>query len=210
MRLLKNKRVIITAGGTREKIDPVRYIGNYSSGKMGKALAQAFMQAGADVKVISGPAEVHYPCEMQRIESANEMLTACKESLPCDIFVACAAVADMRPKNFSAEKIKKQNLTSIELTENPDILATIAKSAMRPKLIIGFAAESENHIENARLKLTKKSCDLIILNDTSAMGNDENEVWLVTKDKEIKLARASKDVIAEKIVQWILDVGFGN
>lgn len=199
-------KVIITAGGTREKIDPVRYIGNYSSGKMGKALAQAFIDVGADVKVISGPAEVHYPCEMQRIESANEMLLACELSLPCDIFVACAAVADMRPKNFSHEKIKKQNLTSIELTENPDILASIAQSAKRPKLVIGFAAESENHIQNARLKLTKKSCDLIILNDTSAMGEDENEVWLVSHDKEIKLKRASKDEIAKQIVTKIREM----
>ena len=197
-------KVLITSGGTREKIDPVRYIGNYSSGKMGKALVQAFLDIGAIPKVISGPAEVHYPCEMIRVESANDMLAACEaEVSDCDVFIACAAVADMRPKNFSADKIKKQNFRHIELVENPDILATIAKSAARPKLVIGFAAESENHLENARLKLTKKSCDLIVLNDTTAMGEDENEVWLVSKDSEVKLERASKDEIAKQIVTII-------
>lgn len=197
-------KIIITAGGTREKIDPVRYIGNYSSGKMGKALAQAFMDAGAAVKVISGAAEVHYPCEMVRVESAREMLAACEDAMAdCDVFVACAAVADMRPKKYSSEKIKKQNLTNIELVENPDILATIAKSAQRPHLVIGFAAESENHVKNAHAKLTKKSCDLIILNDTSAMGEDENEVWVVSRETETKLVRASKDEIARQIVGYI-------
>jgi phosphopantothenoylcysteine decarboxylase/phosphopantothenate--cysteine ligase len=196
-------KIIITSGGTREKIDPVRYIGNYSSGKMGKALAQAFMDAGYAPKIISGAAEVHYPCEMLRVESAREMLAACEAELPCDIFVACAAVADMRPKNFSAEKIKKQNLTQIELEENPDILATIAKSSARPKLVIGFAAESENHVANARAKLTKKSCDLVVVNDITALGSDKNEVWVVGKNFEKKISKASKQVIANKIAKII-------
>jgi phosphopantothenoylcysteine decarboxylase/phosphopantothenate--cysteine ligase len=144
---------------------------------------------------------------MIRVESAREMLAACEAELPCDIFVACAAVADMRPKNYSAEKIKKQNLSNIELVENPDILATIAKSAQRPSIVIGFAAESQNHVANARAKLTKKSCDLIILNDTSAMGEDENEVWLVFAEGETHLPKASKDVIAKNIIKWIWDMG---
>jgi len=192
-------KIVITSGGTREPIDPARYIGNYSSGKMGRALAQAFMDLGFAPKIISGSAEVHYPCETVRVESTREMLEACEAELPCDIFIACAAVADMRPKNYSAEKIKKQNLHNIELIENPDILATIAAHKHRPKLVIGFAAESENHIGNARNKLTKKSCDLIILNDTSAMGDDENEVLVVARESETKLERASKDEIAKQI-----------
>lgn len=195
-------KIIITSGGTREKIDPVRYIGNYSSGKMGKALANAFAEIG-DVKVISGPAEVHYSQPMQRIESADDMLAACLAELPCDIFIACAAVADKRPKNYSESKIKKENLDVIELAENPDILATIASHPHRPELVVGFAAESDNHIENARKKLTKKSCDLIVLNDTNAMGKDENEVWLISKEDEVKLERASKDEIAQQIVKYI-------
>jgi phosphopantothenoylcysteine decarboxylase/phosphopantothenate--cysteine ligase len=199
-------KIIITSGGTREKIDPVRYIGNFSTGKMGKALAQAFMDSGAEVKVISGAAEVHYPLPIIRVESARDMLAACEAELKsyhCDIFIACAAVADMRPKNYSENKIKKDKLGSIELIENPDILATIAVHSQRPKLVIGFAAESENHIENARKKLTKKSCDLIVLNDINAMGEDETEVWLVSATQEIKLERASKDEIARQIVTII-------
>lgn len=199
-------KIVITSGGTREKIDPVRYIGNYSSGKMGRALAEAFATVG-DVKIISGPAEVHYNqsvYSVHRIESAEEMLSVCLADLPCDIFVACAAVADKRPKNYSENKIKKENLGLIELIENPDILATIANHPRRPKYVVGFAAESENHIENARKKLTKKSCDLIVLNDTKVMGKDENEVWLVSKDEEVKLEKASKDEIARQIVEFVM------
>ncbi len=195
-------KIIITSGGTREKMDPVRYIGNFSTGKMGKALGEAFAEIG-DVKIISGAAEVHYGQPMQRVESARDMLAACEAELPCDIFVACAAVADKRPKNPSVGKIKKDKLDTIELIENPDVLATISHSTQRPKLVIGFAAESDNHIENARKKLTKKSCDLIVLNDTNAMGGDENEVWLVSADDERKLERASKDEIAKEIVKYV-------
>jgi phosphopantothenoylcysteine decarboxylase/phosphopantothenate--cysteine ligase len=222
-------KIVITSGGTREKIDPVRYIGNYSSGKMGKALAEAFAKVG-EVLVISGPAEVHYGQPMQRVESAQEMLQACEAALPCDVFIAAAAVADMRPKNFSSEKIKKHNLSSIELIENPDILSIVGHlppsnsprkreedgseispplaggskgELVRPRLVIGFAAESEQHLENARIKLTKKSCDLIILNDTSAMGEDENEVFIVSQHEVKKLERASKDEIAQQIVKYL-------
>lgn len=201
--ILNPMKIIITSGGTRERIDPVRYIGNFSSGKMGKALGEAFAKIG-DVKIISGAAEVHYTVPMQRVESADEMLAACVAELPCDIFIAAAAVADKKPKNYSAEKIKKENLDNIELTNNPDILATIAAHKNRPKLVIGFAAESENHLENARKKLTKKSCDLIILNDIKTLGQDENEIWIVGKDFEKKFAPASKDIIAEEIVNYIL------
>ncbi len=197
-------KVLITSGGTREKIDPVRYIGNYSSGKMGAALADAFAALGAEVKIISGPAEVHYRVPMQRVESAQEMLVAVESSLPVDIFIAAAAVADKRSKNYSADKMKKDSFDKIELVDNPDILVNIAKSAKRPKLVVGFAAESENHLDNARKKLTKKSCDLIVLNDITALGSDENEVWLVTKNSEKKLAKAGKTEVAKQIVEFIM------
>ena len=199
-------KVLITSGGTREKIDPVRYIGNYSSGKMGAALADAFAVLGAKVKVISGPAEVHYRVPMQRVESAREMLNAVEESLPADIFVSAAAVADKRPKNYSADKMKKESFDSLELVNNPDILRTIANYKRRPKLVIGFAAENENHLKNARVKLTKKSCDLIVLNDISALGADENEVWLVSKNGEKKLPKATKPEIAKQIVEYIMEL----
>ena len=197
-------KILITSGGTREKIDPVRYIGNYSSGKMGAALADAFAKFG-DVKVISGPAEVHYRVPMLRIESAREMLVAVEAALPVDIFIAAAAVADKRPKEFSAGKMKKESFDNIELVDNPDILKTVAESAKRPKLVVGFAAESENHLENARKKLTKKSCDLIVVNDISALGSDENEVWLVTKTSERKFGPASKVELAKIIVEEIYE-----
>ncbi len=197
-------KILITSGGTREKIDPVRYIGNYSSGKMGAALADAFAAHGAEVKVISGPAEVHYRVPMQRVESAREMLSVVEESLPVDIFISAAAVADKRPKYYSADKMKKESFENIELVNNPDILRTIAISAKRPKFVVGFAAESENHLENARKKLTKKSCDLIVLNDIKALGSDENEVWLVSKTSEKKLEKAPKKEIAEEIVKFIM------
>ena len=172
---------------------------------MGAALAEAFAAHG-DVKVISGPAEVHYKAPMIRVESAREMLAACEAELPVDIFVAAAAVADKRPKEFSSDKMKKENFSSIELVDNPDILQTIATSLKRPKLVIGFAAESENHLENARKKLTKKSCDLIVLNDIKALGSDETQVWLVSKNGETKLEKAGKREIAEQIVKHILSL----
>lgn len=197
-------KVLITSGGTREKIDPVRYIGNYSSGKMGAALADAFAAKGGEVKIISGPAEVHYRVPMQRVESARDMLAAVESSLPVDIFVGAAAVADKRPKDYSANKMKKESFDNIELVDNPDILRAVAENKKRPKLVIGFAAESESHVENARKKLTKKSCDLIVLNDIKALGSDENEVWLVTKDSEKKIGPANKTEIAKEIVEFIM------
>ncbi len=198
-------KVLITSGGTRERIDPVRYIGNYSSGKMGAALAHAFAELGAEVKVISGPAEVHYKTPMVRVESALQMLEECEKSLPVDIAVFAAAVADKRPKGYSSAKMKKEDFSSIELVDNPDILRKVATAANRPKVVVGFAAESDNHIDNARKKLNKKSCDLVVVNDISALTSDENEVWLITKSFEKKLERASKAEIAKQIAGFILD-----
>jgi phosphopantothenoylcysteine decarboxylase/phosphopantothenate--cysteine ligase len=196
-------KIVITSGGTREKIDPVRFIGNYSTGKMGAALAKAF--GGGQVVVIAAHSEVEYSGKVVKVESAQEMLEACLKQLPCDIFIAAAAVADKRPKKYSAQKIKKDKLTKIELVENPDILQTIATHKRRPNLVVGFAAESENHIKNARKKLTKKSCDFVVVNDITALGSDKNEVWVVGKNFEQKIAKASKQVIANKIAKIIGD-----
>lgn len=190
-------KIVITSGGTREPIDPVRFIGNYSTGKMGAALAKAFK--GHDVTVIAGNSEVEYDAKVIKVETADDMLKAAESCLPCDLFIAAAAVADKRPKYYFKDKVKKSKLKKIILVNNPDILATIATHSKRPKLVIGFAAESENHVRNARRKLTKKSCDFIVLNDIKALGSDENEVWVIGKDFEKKISKASKQSIANEI-----------
>ena len=197
-------KIIITSGGTREPIDPVRFIGNYSTGKMGAALAKAFK--GHDVTVIAGNSEVEYDAKVIKIETADQMLEAAESCLPCDIFIAAAAVADKKPKYFYKDKIKKYKLKKIILENNPDILATISQHKNRPKLVIGFAAESENHLKNARRKLTKKSCDLIVLNDIKALGSDENEVLVIGKDFEKKITKASKDKVAKEILKIAEDI----
>lgn len=201
---LKGLKVTITSGPTYEPIDPVRFIGNYSSGKMGLALANAFSEAGAEVKVVAGPVGFDYPTETIKVETAEEMYAAVmEEGLPCDIFVAAAAVADMRPATFSKAKIKKDKLDQIKLVKNTDILHSVAVSPERPQLVVGFAAENENHLNNAREKLTNKSCDLIVLNDTGALGQDNNEVWLLGVGLERKLPRASKTEVAKEIVKQL-------
>jgi phosphopantothenoylcysteine decarboxylase/phosphopantothenate--cysteine ligase len=194
-------KIVITSGGTREKIDPVRFIGNFSTGKMGAALAEALSEH--EVVVIAAHSEVDYKGRVVKVESAEEMLAAALDELPCDIFIAAAAVADKKPKYYFKEKIKKYKLKKIILAPNPDILETISKHKERPQLVVGFAAESENHIKNARRKLTKKSCDLIVMNDIKALGSDENEVWIVGKNSEEKIPTASKKVIAKKIAKII-------
>jgi phosphopantothenoylcysteine decarboxylase/phosphopantothenate--cysteine ligase len=196
-------KIVITSGGTREPIDPVRFIGNYSTGKMGAALAKAFK--GHDVTIIAAHSEVQYEGNVVKVETADEMLRAAEDALPCDIFIGAAAVADKRPKYYFKDKVKKYKLKKVILVPNPDILETIGKHKNRPKLVIGFAAESENHIKNARRKLTKKSCDLIVVNDIKALGSDENEVWVVTKTSETKLAKASKQKIATELAKIIGD-----
>jgi phosphopantothenoylcysteine decarboxylase/phosphopantothenate--cysteine ligase len=194
-------KIVITSGGTREPIDPVRFIGNYSTGKMGAALAEAFAQH--NVTVIAANSEATYPSKTIKVETADQMLEAALNALPCDIFIGAAAVADKRPKYFFKEKIKKSKLKKIILVPNPDVLAAIGKHQQRPKMVVGFAAESENHIKNGRRKLTKKSCDLIVVNDISALGSDENEVWVVGKNFEQKIAKASKQKIAQQLVKII-------
>jgi phosphopantothenoylcysteine decarboxylase/phosphopantothenate--cysteine ligase len=192
-RPLAGKRVLITAGPTHEPIDPVRYIANRSSGKQGYALAAAAQAAGADVTLISGPVELGDPpgITVSRVESAREMLHRVEAVLPVDIAIFAAAVADWRVATEGEQKLKKTaaGMPPLQLVENPDILATISKlQDNRPPLVIGFAAETENLIDNAKAKLTRKGCDWIVANDVSpasgVMGGDRNTVHLLTRNRD--------------------------
>ena len=208
---ISGKKAIVTAGATREPIDPVRFISNRSSGKQGYAIAESLKNAGAEVVLISGNSELPCPAgvRMIKVETAEEMLAATLKNLPADIAICTAAVADYRPKTLQKQKIKKQSgkaLEPLELLENPDILQEISNHKNRPKLVIGFAAETKNLIENAKTKLAKKSCDMIIANDVSGgkvFGEAENEVYLVSKETVEKWEKASKKKIAEKLVERI-------
>jgi phosphopantothenoylcysteine decarboxylase/phosphopantothenate--cysteine ligase len=190
-RPLAGNRVLITAGPTHEPIDPVRYIANRSSGKQGFALAVAAQAAGADVTLISGPVDLADPAgvTVKHVESAREMLHGAEAALPVDIAIFAAAVADWRVANEGGQKLKKTAtaMPPLQLVENPDILATISKSPdRRPPLVIGFAAETEHLIDNAKAKLARKGCDWIVANDVSpgsgVMGGDRNTVHLLTRD----------------------------
>jgi phosphopantothenoylcysteine decarboxylase/phosphopantothenate--cysteine ligase len=191
-RPLAGKRVLITAGPTHEPIDPVRYIANRSSGKQGFAIAAAAQRAGAKVTLVTGPVDLDDPpgVTVQRVESAREMLEEVEALLPADVAVFAAAVADWRVASAGDQKIKKtgKGMPPLQLVENPDILATIAKldPARRPALVIGFAAETEHLIDNARAKLKRKGCDWILANDVSSatgiMGGDSNTVHLIKRD----------------------------
>jgi phosphopantothenoylcysteine decarboxylase/phosphopantothenate--cysteine ligase len=190
---LAGKRVLITAGPTHEPIDPVRYIANRSSGKQGFAIAAAAQAAGADVTLISGPVELDDPpgVAVIPVESARDMLRQVEAALPVDIAIFAAAVADWRVAHEGEQKLKKTSagMPPLHLVENPDILATIShRSDKRPPLVIGFAAETEHLIENARTKLARKGCDWIVANDvsptTGVMGGDRNTVHLLTRHGE--------------------------
>src|SRR5438094_3085139 len=190
-RPLAGKRVLITAGPTHEPIDPVRYIANRSSGKQGFAIAAAAQAAGAEVTLIAGPVELSDPAGVlvKHVESAREMLHRVEVALPVDIAIFAAAVADWRVANEGEQKLKKTaaGMPPLQLVENPDILATISKlQDKRPGLVIGFAAETENLIDNAKAKLARKGCDWIVANDvspaTGIMGGDRNTVHLLTRD----------------------------
>ncbi len=190
-RPLAGKHILITAGPTHEPIDPVRYIANRSSGKQGFAIAAAAQAAGADVTLISGPVGLDDPkgVTVRHVESAREMLHRVETALPVDIAIFAAAVADWRVANEGEQKLKKTSagMPPLELVENPDILATISKLAeKRPSLVIGFAAETEHLIDNAKAKLARKGCDWIVANDvspaTGVMGGDRNTVHLLTRE----------------------------
>jgi phosphopantothenoylcysteine decarboxylase / phosphopantothenate---cysteine ligase len=190
-RPLAGKRVLITAGPTHEPIDPVRYIANRSSGKQGFAIAAAAQAAGADVTLVSGPVDLDDPpgVAVKHVESARDMLRQVEAALPADIAIFAAAVADWRVANEGEQKLKKTaaGMPPLQLVENPDILATISKLRdKRPPLVIGFAAETEHLIDNAKAKFARKGCDWIVANDvspaTGVMGGDRNTVHLLTRD----------------------------
>lgn len=211
---LTGKRVIITAGPTREAIDPVRYISNHSSGKMGYALAEAFQNEGAMVTIVSGPCNLkaNPAIHIVSVQTALEMYDAVHTLLDdgCDIFVGCAAVADYRPVKIADKKIKKTESDSaqmvITLEQNPDILASVSAKKDKP-FTVGFAAETHDVLAYARDKLQRKKLDLIVANDISMSGqgfNSElNEVCLISHDEEIKLALDQKLRLAEKIVDYV-------
>ncbi|MBS1240499.1 MAG: coaBC [Proteobacteria bacterium] len=210
-RPLFGKHVLVTAGPTHEPIDPVRYIANRSSGKQGFAIAAAAAALGARVTLVAGPVNLRTPRGVERIdvESAVEMADAVKKALPADAAVMVAAVADWRSKEIASDKIKKRANAppALLLTENPDILATIASGTKRPKLLVGFAAETDNLIDNAKKKRKSKGADWIVANDVSGdtMGGEQNTVHIVTSKAVEHWEPMSKDDVALKLMERIAD-----
>lgn len=214
---LKGLKALVTSGPTYEPIDPVRFIGNYSSGKQGHAIASALSQAGADVTLITGPVSLPNPTGVNtiHIETAQDMLNACENTMPADIAICAAAVADWRIDAAHDQKIKKDDgkaAPQLQFTENPDILQTLSNHKQRPKLVIGFAAETNDLIKNAQAKLNKKGCDWILANDVSTgkngekvFGNDKNHVYLITKTEQHDWETATKAQIAQTLTAKIME-----
>lgn len=212
---LKGLKALVTSGPTQEPIDPVRYISNRSSGKQGHAIAAALAQAGAEVTLISGP--VHLPdphgVRVIKVETAQEMFDACQAHLPADIAVCAAAVADWRPLTAAGEKIKKkpgEAPPALQFTENPDILAAIAQGPRRPRLVIGFAAETNDVADNAQRKLQKKGCDWLVANSVAGgdvFGKDNNTVTVYKSDGSAadKLPPQSKEAVAHDLVRMMVN-----
>ncbi|MBR3370352.1 MAG: bifunctional phosphopantothenoylcysteine decarboxylase/phosphopantothenate--cysteine ligase CoaBC [Rhodobacteraceae bacterium] len=208
---LAGKRVLVTSGPTHEPIDPVRYIANRSSGAQGTAIATALRDLGADVVFVTGPASVAHPTGVHvvAVETARDMLQAVHDALPVDAAVMAAAVADWRVENAFTQKIKKTTQATPELmfSENPDILKTVSSHELRPKLVIGFAAETENVVANATTKRARKGCDWIVANDvspaTGIMGGAENSVHLVTAHGVEDWPRMPKTDVARQLADRI-------
>ena len=219
-RPLDGHKVLVTSGPTHEPIDPVRYIANRSSGAQGTAIAAALRDLGADVRFVTGPADVPPPngVHVIQVESAQDMFDAVKANLDVSCAIFAAAVADWRVENASGSKIKKQNgaLPELSLSENPDILAHVAQLGKdaRPPLVIGFAAETDDVIENATAKRARKGCDWIVANDvspeTGIMGGSENQVILVTEQGADQWPRLSKGDVAAKLAERIADQILGT
>ncbi|MAZ86277.1 MAG: bifunctional phosphopantothenoylcysteine decarboxylase/phosphopantothenate--cysteine ligase CoaBC [Cellvibrionaceae bacterium] len=206
---LSGRSVVITAGPTREAIDPVRYISNHSSGKMGYALAQAAIDAGAKVTLISGPTNLAAPEHSQciRVDSAQQMHDAALAAVShCDLFIAAAAVADYRPAQLAEQKIKKtgQDTMTIEMVKNPDIVTAIANHSDRP-MTVGFAAETQDVVSYARGKLERKNLDVVVANDVSQSGigfnSDDNAVTVVWPEREHSLSQRSKSQLARELIE---------
>ena len=209
-RPLAGRRAIVTAGPTVEAIDPVRMLTNRSSGKQGYALAEALAALGAEVTLVSGPTALAAPPGVRRVdvESARDMLAACETALPADIAVCVAAVADWRPAETGGQKLKKDGAAPapLALVENPDILASLSKHASRPRLVIGFAAETNDVEAHAKAKLARKGCDWIVANDVSVagtMGGDDNAVALVTAGGIERWERMAKAAVARRLADRI-------
>ena len=211
---LNSIRAIITSGPTYEAIDPVRFIGNRSSGAQGSAIASALVRLGADVTFITGPSTVNYPdgVKIVKVETADEMFSAVNKALPAEVAIFVAAVSDWKIENVQRQKIKKssgQKAPSLVLAENKDILSYVSNLKQdRPKLVIGFAAESENILENASTKRGKKGCDWIVANDVSlgsgVMGGKSNKVSLISETNTENWPDMSKENVAERLVEKIL------
>ena len=212
---LSGRHVLITAGPTQENIDPVRYITNHSSGKMGFALAEAAAEAGAKVTLITGPVHLPTPDRVDRIDvvSARDMLAACEAAMPCDLLIAAAAVADYRPEVVAQHKLKKDPTSGdgllLQLVRNPDILATLARRSDRP-FSVGFAAETENLLEYAARKLKDKNLDLIVANDVAnpsiGFNSEENAVSVIDRELlETRFAQTSKGKIARQLITFIAE-----
>jgi phosphopantothenoylcysteine decarboxylase/phosphopantothenate--cysteine ligase len=212
---LAGRRALVTSGPTWEAIDPVRYMANRSSGKQGHAIAEALARLGAATTLVSGPTALADPpgVSVVRIESAREMLAACEGALPADVAVCAAAVADWRAEGEAAQKLKKDGggPPVFRLAENPDILATLsARNEQRPRLVVGFAAETENVLAHAAAKRARKGCDWIVANDVSAaegvMGGDHNTVHLVRAEATESWPRLGKAEVARRLAERIADV----
>ena len=207
--VLKGKKILITSGRTKENIDPVRYLSNNSSGKMGYSIAQAAADMGSDVTLISGPTDLKVPNGLKNfisVESALEMYEKVDEYFKdTDIFIACAAVADYRPKEYKKEKIKKSDSDFvIELVRNPDILLEMSRKKEK-QLLVGFAAETNDIKENALKKLEKKNLDIIVANNASVMGSDENVIEIIRKDRtSVEISQKSKVELAYDILREVI------
>ncbi len=208
----KKKKAIVTAGPTREFIDPIRYLTNRSSGKQGYEIANSLNKNGFDTTLISGPTEqnIDQGIKLIKVKTANEMYKETIKSLPADVCIFSAAVSDWKVKNYSKNKIKKSDNLSLNLEKNIDILNSISNhNSLRPKLVIGFAAETNNVENNAQKKLSEKNCDWIIANDVSddtiGLESDENAITIIYKNNNReKIAKTSKAIIADKIVEKII------
>jgi phosphopantothenoylcysteine decarboxylase/phosphopantothenate--cysteine ligase len=211
---LAGRRAIVTSGPTHEPIDPVRYIANRSSGRQGHAIAAALAELGADVTLVSGPVNIPDPAgvEVIHVERAEEMRDAVLSALPVDVAVMVAAVADWRVASAADQKIKKhpgESIPTLALTENPDILKTVGHHTMRPKLVIGFAAETQDVVSNARAKLERKGADLIVANDvspsTGIMGGTRNSVKLISREGVEQWPDLEKEEVAERLAVLIVN-----
>jgi phosphopantothenoylcysteine decarboxylase / phosphopantothenate---cysteine ligase len=209
---LAGRHVLVTAGPTYEAIDPVRFIGNRSSGLQGYAIARAAQRAGARVTLVSGPVTLAKPerVSVVTIESARQMLAAVEAALPADVFIGAAAVADWRVETTGTQKIKKteQAAPQLNLIENPDILASVARLKQgRPALVVGFAAETERVLQYAREKLTRKDCDCIVANAVGEKGElfgaADNQVHIVTRENVTSWPKMSKDNVAERLIEFV-------